>query len=120
MLNENGLPQEGIDFEFIETDDPEVNKRSRNPVIEIIGEDNIYHGVIVHYGKIEFHVDETPPKLAFDYAILEPGLHTKEELMQNSQFKNYLGDIIVSTIERMSEEQFHESRNNNPEGSSKT
>lgn len=103
-------PEEGVDFQFIETDDKEVNSRSRNPVVEIMS--GLYEGAIAQYGKIEFHIDETPPKLKFDFAVLSPGIFTKEELMQDSHFKNLLGDIIVSTVERMSQEA-NEGRNDN-------
>jgi hypothetical protein len=109
------LPEEGIDFQFIETDDSEVNARSRNPVVEIINE-SLYTGVIVQYGKINFHIDEVPPKLQFDFVILESGIHDKEKLRQDSQFNDYLGDIIVSTVQRMSEELQNENRDNDSEG----
>ena len=109
----NNIPEEGIDYSFIETDDPLVTQRSRNPILSIHRED--YPGVIVQFGKIKFLPDEVPPRMSFDFTVLNPGDHyTKEALDKDPVFKNFLGDIIVSTIETTYREQ-HESRNRNSE-----
>ena len=99
-MSERKLPEEGIDFSYLETEDESVMERSKNPVVALRGE--LYKGVIIQYGKIEVLVEEVPPRLKFDYAVLNAGdTFTVDELMKDIQFKNLLGDIIVSTIEDM-------------------
>jgi hypothetical protein len=112
MENKTPLPVEGVDFVFLETQDTEVNNRSPNPVIMLLTQG--YKDVIVQYGNIGLLVEEIPPKLKFDFAILNEAAHKKEDLISNANFKNYLGDIIVSTIEDMAKRVTeNESGNNN-------
>lgn len=111
------LPVEGKDFEFVETDDAEVNARSANPVVEIL-QGSIYEGVLVQYGKIQFLIEEIPPKVSFDFIVLESGAFTHEALSKDANFKNLLGDIILATIVQHEENRvnLNENRDNNTEG----
>jgi hypothetical protein len=106
------LPIEGLDFIFVETEDKDVMERSRNPIVSLR---NQYQGVIVQYGKIELKWDETPPRIAFDFTVLNAGRFNKEELLKDASFKNTLGDIIVVTIEDTVKKANDEARNNNSE-----
>lgn len=108
------LPVEGTDFEYVETDDAEVNARSHNPIVEF--NTGLYAGILVQYGKIEFLVDEDPPRLAFDFTVLNSGAFSKEGLLTDAIFKTLLGDIIISTVKKHAdmEELADANRNNNP------
>lgn len=115
-MEERKLPQEGIDFNYLETADEQVMKRSKNPIVALHGEQ--YEGVIAQYGKISIAIDEVPPKLAFDFNIVNPGKRTVDSLINDAGFKTFLGDIIIATIADMAERQ-NENRNNNSEVISK-
>jgi hypothetical protein len=113
------LPREGIDYVYVEPDEflnegkitEAVLERSRNPIVLIMKEP--WSEVVVQYGKIEVMIEENPPRLAFDFAVLENAGIITENLKKDADFKNLLGDIIVATIEDMAQED-NESRNNNP------
>lgn len=103
------LPVEGIDFDFVETDNHTLSSMpSRNPIVALHEK---YAGIIVQYGKIGILVEEVPPRVQFDFAILNAGDFDQDFLENSASFKNHLGDIIFSTIEKMAKE--NASRNNN-------
>ena len=83
--------KEGVDFvdEIPKTEDTTVG-------IKIIrGE---YSDTIYQYGKVKFEEESDGAiYLRFVYNVLESPLG-KEELEKSSQFKDYIGDILVNII----------------------
>jgi hypothetical protein len=107
------LPIEGDDFEYVETDDEIVNQRSHNPIVEF--SKGLYSGILVQYGRIEFLVDEDPPRISFDFTVLNSGAFSAESLEGDAIFKQLLGDIIISTVKKHVEGTELENRNDDPQ-----
>lgn len=83
--------KEGVDYTYIipETEDTTVNIKLLN------GE---YENTIYQYGKVKFEEEKDGAiYLRFIYNVIETPLN-KEELEKNSEFKNYIGDILVSIM----------------------
>lgn len=59
-----------------------------------------YMGVVYCYGKVTAKVTEVDEEgegianLKFQYQILEPGDHDQEELENDPNFNNYIGDVL--------------------------
>ena len=68
-----------------------------------------WKNVIVIYGKVSIKesVETGVATLAFTYQVEDPASYQPDELEDNNEFKNYLGDIlghIINTKEETNEE----------------
>lgn len=108
------LPEEGVDFDYIELKDKPAE--TKNPAVILYGEE--YDGILVQYGKIGLDIESMPPKVQFDFMIVRGNAKNKiDDLKNNANFKNLLGDIIMATIvdmARRKEAEENESGNNDP------
>jgi hypothetical protein len=122
-VEEKVLPVETVDFEFVQPpDNYDHTKNPANPEVRILIAP--WHNVLVKYGKIWL---ERPPDglntpvLAFEYDIIDEAGLDRESLINDATLKQFIGDIIVVTIEDMLEhgerrdlaaEESNENRNN--------
>ena len=61
-----------------------------------------YNGIIYTYGAvtIEEDVENDLARLKFNYHIEEaPAPHSKKELEESDEFRNYIGDILAEILE---------------------
>jgi hypothetical protein len=91
---EKKFPEENIDYKLLDNvgNDVEVT-----PIQILKGE---FERVTYCYGKIKVIHEETPPKLEFDYYIIEPGNLSFEELKNSEKFSIIMGDILVSIFDK--------------------
>jgi hypothetical protein len=94
------LPIEGIDYDYVTDPTGDAAKLSNNPVVKLHGP---FEGVVVQYGEIKLEIEETPPRLAFSFAVLNPGKNKVEDLRSSAVFKNVLGDIIKVALSDMAD-----------------
>lgn len=57
-----------------------------------------YQGVVYCYGSVKVDQSIEPPKLQFDYIIMDSGAFAIEELTNDSDFVTMAGDILVDVI----------------------
>lgn len=59
-----------------------------------------YEGVIYRYTvvKVEENSEKNEAKLIFDYAIMNPGKHTEEDLKKDKRFQKHIGIILNAMI----------------------
>lgn len=72
-----------------------------------------YDGIMYCYGSVS--VDESIPKLNFDYTIIDTNKFFLDHLTNDEEFHTMIGDILVEMI--TAEGQDDTPRNNNPEES---
>lgn len=91
--NQNKQYQEGIDFSFLDytgIDGEEIT------AIQILSGE--YKDIIYNYGKVSIDKREEPPRLQFDYRIIECGKYTEKDLISNQNYHTMMGDILVSIL----------------------
>ena len=61
-----------------------------------------YSGILYNYGKVSFgeETDSGEMPLTFDYDVVLSNDITGEELEEDLEFKNLLGDILVDILEK--------------------
>lgn len=55
-----------------------------------------YSGTIYRYGRVSVDEEKDSAVLSFEYDIIESPY--TEESLRNSEFKNYIGDILVNIM----------------------
>src|SRR6056300_440858 len=65
-----------------------------------------YKGIIYKYGKIEFgeETESGEMPLTFHYDVIYSGKYTEQELQDDINFKNLIGDILTIILERQLKE----------------
>lgn len=85
--------KEGIDFNYVI---PET-ERTTVGIKLLTGK---FTDTVFQYGKVKFEEEKTGDiYLRFIYNVIETTLD-KEELEKSSEFKNYIGDLLVSIMEQ--------------------
>jgi hypothetical protein len=89
--------KEGVDFNF---NIPEKDGSTELSIELTSGE---YSGVTFSYGKVSFEedVENEDASLVFEYTVIDS--NGFDDLEENDDFKNHLGDILVSIIEKGAE-----------------
>ena len=85
-------------FEFVTTD-KETQKWTGIKLLSVAGK---YENIIYKYGKVEVGEEETKEgdmPLTFHYDVLYSPQYTPKELQEDMEFKNLLGDILITIIE---------------------
>jgi len=83
--------KEGIDFNYVIPND-------ENTTVGIKILKGEFLDTVYQYGKVKFQEEKDGAiYLQFVYNILETPLN-KEELEKSSEFKNYIGDILVNIM----------------------
>ena len=83
--------KEGVDYEFVIPADKETTINIR--VLKGLYADTVYQ-----YGKVKIEEEKDGAiYLRFVYNVMETTLN-KEELEKSSEFKNHIGDILVSIM----------------------
>ena len=85
-------------FEFVTTD-KETQEWTGIKLLSITGK---YENIIYKYGKVEIGEEETKEgdmPLTFHYDVLYSPQYTPKELQEDMEFKNLLGDILITVIE---------------------
>jgi hypothetical protein len=83
--------KEGVDFNYVipESEDTTIG-------IKILSGE--YLDTVYQYGKVKFDEEKSGDiYLSFIYNIIETPMN-KEELEKSDEFKNHIGDILVSII----------------------
>ncbi len=93
LKKEKVWPQEGDTYEFYDPEDIE----NLTCVRILKGE---YKGLLYHYGKVEVVEIEDPPKIKFDYSIVDEAGFDLEKLHSDTNFITLLGDILVSIFDK--------------------
>lgn len=57
-----------------------------------------YKDVIYQYGKVRLDHEQTPPKLTFDYNIIDLSVFQDHELESNEEFHTLMGNVLVSIL----------------------
>jgi hypothetical protein len=102
--------KEGIDFSLIDYTDPAGEKFTAFNILA--GE---FTGVIYNYGKVKVDENEVPPKLSFNYRIIDSGKHDIDELCSNEDYIKIMGDILVKVLIDQLGEVDAKNRTNNSE-----
>lgn len=105
-------PQEGVDFMFLDSEYQSHENYGPNPCVKILK--GPYKNIVVKYGLIQI-VPENPPRLQYNYIILDNNGHDEKVLNKSQQFWTILGQIITEVqLKALKEwkEQRHEDRNN--------
>jgi hypothetical protein len=85
--------KEGVDFNYVI---PE-NEGTTVGIKLLTGK---FADTVYQYGKVKFEEEKTGDiYLRFIYNVLETTLD-KKELEESSEFKNYIGDLLVSIMEQ--------------------
>lgn len=83
--------KEGVDFNY-------VIPESENTTVGIKILKGEFSDTVYQYGKVKFQEEEDGAiYLQFIYNVLETPLN-KEDLEKSSEFKNYIGDILVNIM----------------------
>ncbi len=82
---------EGIDYCFIY---PKDDKSS----VHIKFLDGPYKDTIFKYGKVKFKEENEQMYLLFAYDVLESVVDKPRKLEKDTDFKNYLGDLLVELM----------------------
>jgi hypothetical protein len=72
----------------------------KKDTIAIQIEEGKYKGVIYNYGKVQFNGEVDPPSMNFQYKILK----SPPDVVEDSDFNDILGDILVDIIEEQLEQ----------------
>jgi len=81
----------GTDYEFIEP-----KGEDKREVIKLLtGE---YAGVTFRYGGIRFEEKDGEMHLLFNYDVLHSPSIKYKSLLKNTEFKNYIGDLLVQQL----------------------
>lgn len=85
--------KENVDYVFV----PARNENETYCIQILTGD---YSGVRFKYGEVKFEEDAEKEEafLNFEYEILDKA--NQENLIENVDFKNHLGDILVNIIEK--------------------
>ena len=83
--------KENVDFRFVE------NTNLKATPIEILT--GPFTGVVYHYGLVKMLNDTESPTMQFDYTLLESGNLDMDELQNNQEFVNMMGDLLCHIIE---------------------
>jgi hypothetical protein len=81
---------ENIDYEFIYLPDEE------STAVELTS--GTFSSVIFQYFNVKLVEDENPPKLKFQYDIIDPGTHDMDDLKNSQEFVTILGDLLTELI----------------------
>jgi hypothetical protein len=81
---------EFIDYEFIYLPDEE------STAVELTR--GTFSSVIFQYFNVKFIEEEYPPKLKFQYDIIDPGTHDMDDLKNSQEFVTILGDLLTELI----------------------
>ena len=57
-----------------------------------------YTGVLYHYGHAQIIEEEEVARLKFDYTLIQEGKFTVEELQNDPEFREILGDILTEIL----------------------
>jgi hypothetical protein len=82
---------EGLDYCFIY---PKEDAQSVH--IKLLEGD--YKGTIFKYGKVKFKEENDQVYLLFAYDVLESTIDKPRKLEKDTNFKNYLGDLLVEIM----------------------
>jgi hypothetical protein len=94
---EKEWPKQNEEYIFLdETVLEGVDEKETTSIKIIKGE---FTDVIYRYGIIEVVDTEKPPKIKFDYYILNTGNFDIEDLRNNKKFVTVMGDILVSIFD---------------------
>ena len=82
---------EGIDYCFIYPKDDQQ-------AVHIRLLEGKYKDTVFKYGKVKFEERESNVYLLFAYDVLESTVDKPKKLEKDSNFKNYLGDLLVEIM----------------------
>lgn len=97
-------PQINVDYTLIDSDD---GKKTGVGILH-----GKYQGVLYHYGLARIIEDEGFAKLQFDYTVVTSPFIPIDDLMQDEEFHDFIGDILT---EILLAQQNEETREYNPE-----
>lgn len=92
MTTPKVLPQEGIDYVFVDiTLDEPIS------AVKLLLEP--YQGIIYYYGWVKPQpLDDGVMGLAFQYTLYETAGRPYKDLVNSKEFTNYLGDVLTTII----------------------
>jgi hypothetical protein len=82
---------EGLDYCFIYPKDD-------GSAVHIKILEGTYKGTIFKYGKVKFKEEKDQIYLLFAYDVLESTVDKPKKLEKDTDFKNYLGDLLVEIM----------------------
>jgi hypothetical protein len=82
---------EGLDYCFIYPKDDKT-------AVHIKFLEGPYKGTIFKYGKVKFEEKDDQVYLLFAYDVIESPVGKPRKLEKDSDFKNYLGDLLVEIM----------------------
>lgn len=83
--------REGVDFRFVNLEDSDIT------AIGILqGE---FKDILYHYHKVRISEQGEIASLEFGYTILYSGNHNSEDLQNNQDFVNLMGEILSQILE---------------------
>ena len=82
---------EGLDYCFIYPKDD-------GTAVHIKLLEGPYKDTIFKYGKVKFKEENDQVYLLFAYDVLESTVSKPKKLQKDSEFKNYLGDLLVEIM----------------------
>jgi hypothetical protein len=100
---------EGIDYCFIY---PKEDAQS----VHIRLLQGQYKDTLFKYGKVKFEEKDDQMYLLFGYDVIESSVDKPKKLEKDSDFKNYIGDLLVEIMSsNIEQEMIDEAGNNNIE-----
>ena len=88
--------KENSDYRFIDFENSEITG------IQILKDD--FAGVVYHYGKAGIQEEGEYARLKFSFTIVNPGKHDIDELQNNQDFVNMMGDILTQILLKQTNE----------------
>ena len=82
---------EGIDYCFIYPKDNETS-------VDIRFLTGPYTDTVFRYGKVKFEEKDELMYLHFTYDVIESKVDTPKKLEKDTNFKNYIGDLLVEIM----------------------
>ena len=74
--------------------------------IKLLSTAGDYQNIIYKYGKVEFgeETESGEMPLTFHYDVIYSGSYTEEQLQEDMDFKNLIGDVLTVILERQLKE----------------
>jgi hypothetical protein len=92
--------QEYVDYEYVLDETTDTENQDTNVNIKLTS--GPFEGVVFQYGKVSIDPIQDPEvdnlELRYEFNLISSDKFSDEELSGNLEFKNYLGDLLVSII----------------------
>jgi hypothetical protein len=83
-------PQHNVDYVLLDSDD-----KSKTAVGVKTGK---FAGILYHYNKARLTEEEDHARMTFSYTVISTSKIPIEDLIQDAEFQNFIGDILTDIL----------------------